>query len=229
MMQGAMEVGAKEGAMRCPKCGYVSFDYLARCRKCSRDLADTRLALNLLDVKPATPFLLASLVDATAHDTGRERVTGLSLTQESELELGSLEMPAPVGLDETMEGTEAAPFGTTAKTASPGMQSSPGEMEPSSFDLSLDDLALVEDEKTEGQASGADEGTLDLDLQMDDEGPGEAGDELSLDEATPEAISEDLDLDLDGPAASGPARRGSASDDGIPDLEEALLEMEKNL
>ena len=217
--------------MRCPKCGYVSFDYLARCKKCNRDLADARLALNLLDVKPATPFLLASLVGATAmaHDTGRERVTGLSLTQESELELANLEMPAPDGLDETIERTEAAAQGAKEKTASPATQSGPAEVEPSSFDLSLDDLALDEDDKTEGQAKAADEGTLDLDLRMDDEGPGAVGEDLRLHEETPEAISEELDLDLDGPAESGPARKGSASDDGVPDLEEALLEMEKDL
>jgi hypothetical protein len=228
MIKGATGVGAKEGTMRCPKCGYVSFDYLVRCKKCNRDLADARLALNLLDVKPATPFLLASLVGATAHDAGRERVTGLSLTQESELELGSLEMPAPLGLDETIERTEAAPV-AKEKTGGPAMQSGPGEMEPSSFDLSLDDLALEEGGKTEGPAQGDQEGTLDLDLRMDDEGPGAVADELRLIEETPEAISEDLDLDLDSPAKSGSATKGSAEDDGIPDLEEALLEMEKNL
>jgi hypothetical protein len=223
-----MEIGAKEGAMRCPKCGYVSFDYLARCKKCSRDLADARLALNLLDVKPATPFLLASLVGAAAHDTGRERVTGLSLTQESELELANLEMPSPVGLDETMEKAAAAQ-GARETSQAPATPSGPAEVEPSSFDLSLDDLSLEEGDKVEGPATGADEGTLDLDLRLDDEGPGPVGEELRLDEEKPEAVSEGLDLHVAAATESGPARKGSAADDGIPDLEEALLEMERNL
>ncbi len=215
--------------MRCPKCGYVSFDYLVRCKKCNRDLADARLALNLLDVKPATPFLLASLVGATAHDTGRERVTGLSLTQESELELANMEMPAPVGLDETMEKAAAA-HGAKERTATAAAQSGPAEVETPSFDLSLDDLSLEEGDKAEGPATGADEGTLDLDLRMDDEGPGAVGDDLRLGEGTPEALSkEELDLDFDAPAESAPERKGSASDDGMPDLEEALLEMERDL
>jgi hypothetical protein len=229
MMRGAVEVGAKEGTMRCPKCGYVSFDYLARCKKCNRDLADARLALNLLDVKPATPFLLASLVGAMGHDAGRERVTGLSLTQESELELANLEIPGPVGLDETIERTEAAVHGAKEGSASPAMQSGPGEVAPSAFDLSLDDLALEEEGKTEAPAMEDKEGTLDLDLGMGAEGPGGAGDELGLDDGIPEPIADDLDFDLEGPAASEPAGAGSAADEGIPDLEAALMEVEKNL
>ncbi len=199
--------------MRCPKCGYVSFDYLARCKKCNRDLADARLALNLLDVKPATPFLLASLVGAAAQDSGRERVTGLSLTQESELELANLEMPSPVGLDATMEKTAAA-HGAKETSQAPATPSGPADVEPSSFDLSLDDLSLEEGDKVEGPAT-ADEGTLDLDLRVDEE--------------SPEALSEGLDLDVAAAADSGPARKAPAADDGIPDLEEALLEMERDL
>ncbi len=39
--------------MRCPKCGYISFDYLKSCEKCGRDLAET--------AKNLGPFLMEDL------------------------------------------------------------------------------------------------------------------------------------------------------------------------
>jgi len=38
--------------MRCPKCGYISFDYLKQCPKCQTDWTGEKLKLNLLDIKP---------------------------------------------------------------------------------------------------------------------------------------------------------------------------------
>jgi len=253
--------------MRCPKCGYVSFDYLARCKKCSRDLADARRTLNLIDAKPAVPFLLGSLVGAAVQDPGRERLSGLSLTQETELELSNLDMRESSPLEDTLDK------GGGDRGGSLKPLSAPAEPEPPSFELSLDDLAMEESHGgTEAPAKGEDGGILGLDIDMDettgpeavakgfkldeaapeavakelkldDEGPGTAADELSLDMDTPEAIAKELGLDVDvkedklstltmdfGHAAeSGPARKGSAADDPMPELEAALLEMDKEL
>lgn len=38
--------------MKCPKCGYTSFDYLRECKKCGEPLDDSRKALNLKMGKP---------------------------------------------------------------------------------------------------------------------------------------------------------------------------------
>jgi hypothetical protein len=38
--------------MRCPKCGFISFDYLKQCPKCQTDWSGEKLKLNLLDIKP---------------------------------------------------------------------------------------------------------------------------------------------------------------------------------
>lgn len=48
--------------MRCPKCGFNSFDYLSECKKCSADLTKTRQELGLTGIKPTTPFLLGPLL-----------------------------------------------------------------------------------------------------------------------------------------------------------------------
>jgi len=261
--------------MRCPKCGYVSFDYLNRCKKCSRDLADARGMLNLLDAKPAVPFLLGSLVGATVHDSGRERLSGLSLAQETELEISNLDMRLSSAPEDTME--KGGPEDTMEKGGgdqggSVKPLSVPGEPESPPFELSLDDLAMEEDQGgAEAPAMGKNGGILGLEIDMDEIGPeavakelkldemgpevtakdltldeeglGAVADELNLDADTPEAIAKELELDVDleedklstltmefgRPAKPGPVPKGAAADDPMPELEAALLEMEKEL
>jgi hypothetical protein len=247
--------------MRCPKCGYVSFDYLARCKKCSRDLADARRTLNLIDAKPAAPFLLGSLVGAAVSDTGRERLSGLSLTQETELELSNLDMHVSSAPEDTME--KGGPEDTMEKGG--GDQGGsvqpltvPGEPESPSFELSLDDLAIEEDQGgAQAPAMGKDAGILGLEIDMNETGPEAVAKELKLDEQEPGAVADELNLDVDTPEAlakeleldadpkqdklstltmefgrgakPGPAPKGPAVDDPMPELEAALLEMEKEL
>ncbi|MCD6291946.1 MAG: hypothetical protein J7M09_00645 [Deltaproteobacteria bacterium] len=48
--------------MKCPKCGYTSFDYLRECKKCGEILDDSRKALNL---KMSEPLLFVGTDDKT--------------------------------------------------------------------------------------------------------------------------------------------------------------------
>jgi hypothetical protein len=48
--------------MRCPSCGYISFDYLDRCVKCSAALTDERHRLNLPETKP-NPISLQEIME----------------------------------------------------------------------------------------------------------------------------------------------------------------------
>jgi hypothetical protein len=47
--------------MKCPKCGYISFDYNQRCPKCNKDLVPEQKKRNLAAFKHNPPFLLATL------------------------------------------------------------------------------------------------------------------------------------------------------------------------
>jgi len=38
--------------MRCAKCGYVSFDYLDRCKSCGDDLVPAKIKLNIYTKAP---------------------------------------------------------------------------------------------------------------------------------------------------------------------------------
>ena len=38
--------------MKCQKCGYISFDYLDRCKSCGDDLVPTKIKLNIYTKQP---------------------------------------------------------------------------------------------------------------------------------------------------------------------------------
>lgn len=48
--------------MKCDKCGFVSFDYLAECRRCGADLSVIRERLGFSALKSEVPFLLGALL-----------------------------------------------------------------------------------------------------------------------------------------------------------------------
>jgi hypothetical protein len=48
--------------MKCPKCGFVSFDYLSQCKKCGADLTAIRGTLGFSVLKSEAPFLLGTLL-----------------------------------------------------------------------------------------------------------------------------------------------------------------------
>jgi hypothetical protein len=248
-------VSGKEGAMRCPKCGYVSFDYLPKCKKCSRDLTDVRQLLNLLDLKPAVPFLLGSLV-GEGHEGGGQRAP-LSLSQETDLEFAGLDMGGSESPEETMdlEGLEA-----TVDIGSLGAEDG-AEPEAASLDLSLEDLGEKGEE--EGKVPQEDEGFLGLEIALDeDESPGNLaalaesemdsgsaaqapGDELELEELTfgeeEHAKESELELDLSDGELSELAKtlQGELLDEkgakkpqddmSAAELEKAMREMEEDL
>jgi hypothetical protein len=49
--------------MKCVKCGYISFDHLAVCKKCGVNLNQARSGLGFADSKPEPPSYLRALVD----------------------------------------------------------------------------------------------------------------------------------------------------------------------
>jgi hypothetical protein len=131
--------------MRCAKCGYVSFDHLNNCPKCSKDLSGSREDLNLLDFRPEVPFLLGSLVGEMEGGGAQQE---LSLTQETELELGGMGMSEP----SASEGIDM------------GDLEIPSE-ENSSEEVSLSEIALDDLETIEASSMGDAEGG---ELQLDD-------------------------------------------------------------
>jgi hypothetical protein len=70
--------------MKCPKCGYTSYDYLDRCKSCGEDLVPTKIKLNIYTKQPeieinddgfAVEKLDEERRDLLGQDTGRKDVS----------------------------------------------------------------------------------------------------------------------------------------------------------
>ena len=57
--------------MKCPKCKYVTFDYLDTCPRCGKNMASEKAKYNISGIKPNTPFVLGSLT-GDIEDSGEE-------------------------------------------------------------------------------------------------------------------------------------------------------------
>ena len=71
--------------MKCPKCKYVTFDYLDTCPKCGKNMSSEKAKLNISGLKPNPPFLLGSL-------TGDLNESGDELRVSESMQAGSEEM-----------------------------------------------------------------------------------------------------------------------------------------
>ena len=76
--------------MRCPKCGFISFDHLASCAKCGRDISEVASELQGTSIKVETPMFLSGALAA------------LSESEES-FEDHAMEADADEGIDFDME------------------------------------------------------------------------------------------------------------------------------
>jgi len=52
--------------MRCPKCGFISFDHLTSCAKCGKDIADVASELQGTSINVETPMFLSGALAAYA-------------------------------------------------------------------------------------------------------------------------------------------------------------------
>ena len=62
--------------MKCDQCGFVSFDYLSECRRCSADLTGTREQLGFSSLKSEVPFLLGALLKGGSQRDGLTEPAG---------------------------------------------------------------------------------------------------------------------------------------------------------
>ncbi|MBF0477708.1 MAG: hypothetical protein HQK59_18150 [Deltaproteobacteria bacterium] len=183
--------------MKCPKCGFISFDYNENCPHCQRELASVGAAWTLPVMKSQTPFLLGALLDETSG--------------------GLIAGPPDESDDQSDEETDSRllPFDEHDGDR-------PRDQEEDDNDLSLTmdpDDELDEPGISFSEDEGPQEFTEEVNLGLDMDKPGQtnSGEELSLfmeDEGEDEmALEDDLsvadDIDEVGPK---PARRKSVEE-----------------
>ncbi|MEE9120994.1 MAG: hypothetical protein V3U56_06875 [Syntrophobacteria bacterium] len=183
--------------MKCPKCGNVSFDHLDNCMKCSKDLSADRDELNLLDFRPEVPFLLGSLV---GEMQGGGVQQDLSFTQETELELGGLDMGEPPATEGSIDMLDVG--GATGAGSSEELSLS---------EIALDDLETIEASSL-GDAAAEELQLGDLaELSGEDASPAEEDDGfLGLEFEEGESSADDF-ADLEEALTSEPAAEPEAA------------------
>lgn len=143
--------------MRCPKCGYVSFNYLDRCKKCGRDLTAFKAEHNLWGIKPGTLSIYSSIQQAVEQG---ESLLGPSIEEVPELEEDLLH-----GI-EMIEEEEEDPAVPQDALSAP-----PSEEELEGIHLELEEIELGGGEPEEKEA------VLELEEEAED-----ASDLINLDE-----------------------------------------------
>lgn len=210
--------------MRCPKCGYVSFDHLNNCLKCSRDLSGSREDLNLMDFRPEVPFLLGSLVGEMEGGGAQQ---ALSLTQETELELGGLGMSEPSGPEGSIDmGDLEIPSEDDSSDEMSLSEIALDDLETieasalggAGGELQLDDLAELSPQDT--SAAEEDEGFLGLEIESDEESFADLG-----------GFEDEISLEPEEPAEAGPADPGASLELDLneDDLSALAKELEDHL
>jgi hypothetical protein len=184
--------------MKCPKCGYISFDYNLSCPKCSKDISSEQEKLHIPAFRPDPPFLLGALTgEANESQIGpASSASQVSLEKEADI---SLEESSP------LDSGEVAVEEST-------------ELNLDSGELSLDDTSSLsldtgevqaqvakglQKAKTEKDKPGTGEFKLEPETDLGDLDLGEEGEEeLSLDsgenvqEAAPAQETADSEMDI---------------------------------
>jgi hypothetical protein len=219
--------------MKCPKCGYISFDYNDVCPKCNKDITAEREKMNLPAYMPNPPSLLAAL-------TGESSESDFDLKVESPESEGSMEQEVTLSPEdsqaiEAME--EAFHDSQELEIELDTTHEDRGETVPQEADLS--DLAPETEEEID----------LKLDFSGEDSEPGlpqevrAGGEEVAPEkEISPEdsetgppkdeqVTAEELDLELDlsgketEPGLPQEVRAGGeASETGPPKDEQAAAD-----
>jgi len=73
--------------MKCPECGYISFDNNVVCPKCSKDISDQMKKLNLPTYKTNTPSMLGSLIGETGEEKPKAPMDDQTQEQEQKPEI----------------------------------------------------------------------------------------------------------------------------------------------
>ena len=195
--------------MRCPKCGYISFDYNQVCPKCNKDITGERAKMNLPSFRPTPPSLLGALtgeanessvnlgvsvptepemieqeLDVSLDDSGEISVDDIAFDEGQDLDINleakaSIEFEAP---EEALASDDISESGEGDAEISLDESLSDFEFEPDNMEISLEPEVMVpEDTESTLSLPGAKDDGISMDLEGMPEGGPEAEQEDSSD------------------------------------------------
>lgn len=137
--------------MRCPKCGYISFDQVDSCSKCGKDVASEVSELQGTAVKAEAPFFLQSAVAAVSSEPEEVHATPefkSNLSEAVDFDLGSEDekteeisvevVEEEAGADIDFSFDEESPTSISAESASEASTQDESVGESIDFDFSAE-------------------------------------------------------------------------------------------
>lgn len=188
--------------MKCPKCGYISFDYNLSCPKCNKDISSEQEKMHIPAFRPDPPFLLGALTgeanesqtiaDPAPSQISFEKEPDITLDDSESLDSGetALDDSSEINLDSgelSLDDTSSISLdtGEVQKQVAQGLAKAKAEEGlPDSDEFKLDEPA---DDLADFDLGEAAEEELSLDVK-------EKSEEAAL---APEAEDSDLDITLD--------------------------------
>ena len=176
--------------MKCPKCGYISFDYNQRCPKCNKDLGPEQKKRNLVAFKYNPPFFLGSLtgdvndIDVPPGDGMAGDIEGLeeedldmhldvegsldtgTAVEDVSLDLGDLSGDMAESDEKMIEFVEEQDQGEALDFGDLSLTEEPSEMQASQEGAPQDESEMVTTEIDKKKAR-ASEDLNDIDLELD--------------------------------------------------------------
>ncbi len=197
--------------MKCPKCGYISFDYSQVCAKCNKDISTEQEKMNIPPFRPDPPALLAAL-------TGEANESQVGIPMGESGGFGTDEQQAGIAMDESggistddVAFAESQEVEMDFEAEGTGELDATGETDSGAEDFSEDfafddgsgeevtfDTGELSLEDTGMPSAGVDEEELGLDFDAIEEGA------PAVDEDA-EAADDSLELDLDALPDEAPA------------------------
>ncbi len=203
--------------MKCPKCGYISFDFNQVCPKCNKEISSEQAMLNLPSFRPDPPFLLGTLIgDAdisgvvlqaggSPADMGAAVEMDMDLEETRDIETGGMTLDEgedlEIGLEpEDSEELEIHDFEQAGEGDKTSLESDEipafsgtGEEE---ITLDLDDLSLVEPEKEISISEEAQQDDVEPEISLEETSFDDSGapEEMVVEEETGESEKSLFDL-----------------------------------
>jgi len=190
--------------MKCPKCGYVSFEYLEECKKCGKSLGTFKSEHGLYGYQPKDLMILDYLENKTKTEEEDDDENLENIISEIEdVGKGSETVEEPIeGISLDLEEPDTA--GDEAEEVSVDLEESLPEKETGEIELTLDDTEVEEkevsapiEEKSEAEEPAEE---IAIDLETVETSGGEAEESLDLgepEEPLPEKETGEIELNLD--------------------------------